>query len=85
MALQASIKKSTLPESIINSPPTPLTDTKPAPRVARILQAFRDCQNGAPLMSPWTVCKLSSEEHEELLDLLKRDEVLRGFVADKVR
>ncbi|CZR64903.1 uncharacterized protein PAC_14803 [Phialocephala subalpina] len=86
MALQASIKKITPPGSIINGPPTPpLTDTKPAARVARILRAFRDCQNGAPPRSPWTACKLSSEEYEELLDQLKHDELLGGFVADKVR
>jgi hypothetical protein len=86
MALQASIKVITPPGSIINGPPTPpLTDTKPAARVARILRAFRDCQNGTPPRSPWTVCQLSSEEYEELLDRLKHDERLGGFVADKVR
>jgi hypothetical protein len=86
MALQDSIKKITPPGSIINGPPTPpLTDTKPIARVARILRVFRDCQNGALPRSPWTACKLNSEEYEELLDQLKHDELLEGFVADKVR
>ncbi len=86
MALQASIKKITSPGSIINGQPTPpLTDTKPAARVARILRAFRDYQEGAPPMTPWTVYKLSSEEYDGLLDRLQHDELLRGFVADKIR
>ncbi|KAI9743008.1 MAG: hypothetical protein M1818_003303 [Claussenomyces sp. TS43310] len=86
MALQASISKITPPESTINSPPTPpLTDTKPAARVARIRRALRGCQNGVPPRSPWTVYNLSSEEYEELLDRLQHDELLNGFVVDKVR
>jgi len=36
-------------------------------------------------MAPWKACKLNSEEYEELLDHLKHDELLRRFLADKVR
>jgi len=84
MALPA--KKITPPGSIINGPPTPpFTDTKPAARIAKILRVLRDCQNGAPPKSPWIGYKLNSEEYEELLDQLKHDELLGGFVEDKVR
>ncbi len=86
MTLQASIKKITPPGSITYSPPTlPLTGTKPATNATRILQVFRDCQKGTPPRSPWTAYKLNSEEYEELLDQLKHDELLGGFVEDKVR
>ncbi|KAG0653111.1 hypothetical protein D0Z07_9397 [Hyphodiscus hymeniophilus] len=82
----AAIKKITPPGSIVNGPPTPpLTDTKPAARIASILRVFRDCQNGAPPRSLRTSYKLNSSEYEDLLHQLKHDELLGGFVADKVR
>jgi hypothetical protein len=80
MALESLAGKVTPPGSILNAPPTPLhTDTKPSSRVAKILQIFRDCKNGIISESPWRVFELASDEYDELLDCLEREE-LKEFI-----
>jgi hypothetical protein len=82
----SSARKITPPGSILNAPPTPPhTDTKPSDHAAKILQTLRVYKSGTISMSPWRSFKLRSQEYDELLDRLKPDEQLGGFVADKVR
>jgi hypothetical protein len=81
----------TPPEKILKAPLTPPpsgtmpSDTKPSDTVKKILEALKEYKNGALSVVPWRIIKLQSQEYEELLDQLKRDEPLRGFVEDKVR
>jgi hypothetical protein len=78
----------TLPRTALNPSTLPPTTVKPStPRpVKKILQAFRDYQQGTFFPeSSWVVFELSSAEYEQLLDKLERDEPLSGFVTDKVR
>lgn len=87
MALLASFKKITPPESIVNGPPTPplTTDAKFSRHVATILRVFKGCKNGYPPSGPWTVYKLNSGEYEGLQRRLKDDVELWEYVNDKVR
>lgn len=71
--------------SNINNLPPPLTNIEPTIQVVKILQVFEDIQNGAGPESSWIVYKLSIEEYNELLDQLKQNQPLAGFVEDKVK
>ena len=61
-------------------PPEKLSDT-----VRKILETLKEYKNGTLSEVYWRIIKLQSQEYEELLDQLKRDEPLGGFVDDKVR
>jgi hypothetical protein len=57
----------------------------PSDMVRKILETLKEYKNGTLLEVLWRIIKLQSQEYEELLDQLKRDELLGGFVDDKVR
>ena len=67
------------------TPPPSDSDTKPSDTVRKILETLREYENGTLSEVPWRIIRLQSQEYEELLDHLKRDELLGGFVDDKVR
>jgi hypothetical protein len=85
--ISSSSRKITPPGIVLNASPTPPpSDTKPSDQVAKILQILRDRQRGIIISEPpWRIFKLQSEEYDELVDELKRDEPLGGFFEDKIR
>ena len=88
---RSQVRKVTPPEKILKAPRTPPPsgmkplDTNLSDTVRKILETLKEYKNGTLSEAPWRIIKLQSQEYEELLDQLKRDELLGGFVDDKVR
>ena len=88
---RSPVRKVTPPEKALKAPLTPPpsdtkpSDTKPSDTVREILETLKKYKNGILSEVPWRIIKLQSQEYKELLDQLERDELLGGFVDDKVR
>lgn len=81
-----SHQHTTPPESLISLPLTPPPTDEKTSSVSRIVEEIRNRREGRSLTSlPWVGYTLSLEGYQNLLQQLKSDESLWGFVQDKLR
>jgi hypothetical protein len=77
----------TPPSSFTDEPLTPpLTDKKPFATAPRIIAFFRHIQAGRNTnQRPWIEFQLVRGEYDEIVRTLQEDDVLAGYVKDKIR
>jgi len=69
-----------------NHPLTPPTDKKQFAQAHRVIALFREIRAGRHIKRhPWTEFQLAEGEYDEIERQLERDEVLSGYVKDKIR
>ena len=75
------------PPSFIDSPLTPPpTDEKPYAQAPRVIKLFKDREAGRFIkQDPLTEFQLVPGEYNYILDQLRRDESLYGYVRNKIR
>jgi len=67
-------------------PDAPPTDEKTFTQAPRVIALFKDIQAGrSTKQNPWTEFQLARGEYDEIELRLKRDELLSGYVKDKIR
>ena len=87
---QASITQNpniTPPSSFANHPLTPPpTDEKQFAQVHRVIALFEEIRAGKHIKRhPWTEFRLVEGDYNEIERQLEQDEVLSGYVKDKIR
>ncbi|KAL5406973.1 hypothetical protein PMIN04_011852 [Paraphaeosphaeria minitans] len=77
----------TPPSSFANHPLTPPpTDEKQFAQVHRVIALFEEIRTGKHIKRhPWTEFQLAEGDYDEIERQLERDEVLSGYVKDKIR
>ena len=64
----------------------PPTDEKPFTQAPRVIALFKDIQAGRHgQQPPWIEFQLVNGEYDEIERQLRRDELLFGYVKDKIR
>lgn len=79
--------KITPPGTFTVRPPTPpATDEKPSAKVTKLISALKQREAGHGFFTiPWTVIALSPSDFIELEHQIYLDQLLGGYVDDKVR
>ncbi|KAF2788691.1 hypothetical protein K505DRAFT_366255 [Melanomma pulvis-pyrius CBS 109.77] len=77
----------TPPLSFVDPPLTPPpTDEKTFTQAPRVIALFKDIEAGKSVKQPpWTVLQLARGEYDEIERRLEQDELLCGYVKDKIR
>lgn len=77
----------TPPSSFANHPLTPPpTDEKQFAQVHRVIALFEEIRAGRHIKRhPWTEFQLAEGDYDEIERQLEQDEVLSGYVKDKIR
>ncbi|KAF2176017.1 hypothetical protein K469DRAFT_743120 [Zopfia rhizophila CBS 207.26] len=77
----------TPPSSFVDAPLTPPpTDEKAFTKAPRVIALFKDIEAGRLIkQSPWTVFQLAQGEYDEIERRIGQDELLCGYVKDKIR
>jgi hypothetical protein len=77
----------TPPSSFTNQPLTPpLTDKRPFTGPFHVIALFRQIQAGRNTkQGTWIEFRLTQGEYDEIESTLQQDDVLSGFVKDKIR
>jgi hypothetical protein len=77
----------TPPSSFTNHPLTPPpTNEKQFVQAHRVVVLFKEIQAGKHIKRhPWTEFQLAEGDYDEIERQIKRDEVLSGYVKDKIR
>ncbi|KAF2804388.1 uncharacterized protein BDZ99DRAFT_397834 [Mytilinidion resinicola] len=77
----------TPPSRSTNQPLTPpLTDKKPFTEAPRVIAQFRQIQAGRDTgREPWKEFELAQGEYDQIEMTLQQDDVLSGYVEDKIR
>lgn len=78
----------TPPDSVAAAPftPPPIDDDENWSCVSRVLEEIRARQRGrSSTQSPWAAYTLDPKGYEDLLCRIQNDELLNGFVEDKLR
>jgi hypothetical protein len=77
----------TPPSSFTSQPLTPpLTDKRPSAGALRVIALFRQIQAGRNTkQGTWIEFQLAQGEYDEIESTLWQDDVLSGFVKDKIR
>jgi hypothetical protein len=87
MSIQQKSLHATPPESFTSAPLTPPpTDEKTTSLVFGIVAEIRSRKGGrTSFIKPWTGYTLDTKEYQNLLQLLRSEESLWGFVRQKLR